>query len=150
MMMTPRLGHGSGCVQALSSRTGLHTWCARTWAFGLSGSVSRTVEPCICGSGESGGRPYASPMGILPSYAHADVGFIWLIARRNAPPWEQLQCPSNSSGGSNLLERLLGRGFRSPIWQRCVVRQQAQICAVCSVSDMRMQDQDIGLVRYAH
>ena len=74
-MTTPRLGHGMSTVVKCA-------WCARTRAFGLSGSGCWTVEPCVCGSEELAGWPCASPMGLLSSRARADV---WAHLAHRAP-----------------------------------------------------------------
>jgi len=97
-MTTPKLGHGSGRAQTPSSGTGLRAWVARKWAFGLTSSCSNTTEPSICGSGRSGSRPCASPMGIMPSGVRANVRPIWPVARRVCSPWGDSNYPPASVG----------------------------------------------------
>jgi len=77
MVVTPRLGHGLRCTWAPPSGTGLCAWVVRTWAF-RSTDCSQMMEPRVCGSAESGGRPCASPVGLLAS--RCCTGF-WLIFR---------------------------------------------------------------------
>jgi hypothetical protein len=100
MVTTPRLGHGSWRVRTPSSRMSLRALCAGTWAFASSGSGPQATEPCVCGLGRSGGRPCASPMGVLPwcarqcraPLAHRAPRFLAL---------ELLQRPSYVGGGSD-------------------------------------------------
>jgi len=58
---------------------------------------SQTMEPCLCRLGRSGGWPCASPTGIWPSRACANVRPVLPIARRSASPG------SNSNGHPALL-----------------------------------------------
>jgi len=96
-MTTLRLGHRSGRTQAPLSRTASAPDGYRQ-GFGSSNSGSQTMEPCVCGSGRLGGRPCASPMGVLPSSARVDVWPIWPIMRRDASPRSDSNSPPTLVG----------------------------------------------------
>ena len=85
------------------------------------------VEPCVCGSGRSGGRPCASPMGIMPSGARANVRLIYHRVQR-CLALERIQWLSYVSRGSDLPRQMVG-GFCNLNGWRCVVRRRLQIRA---------------------
>ena len=119
MMMTPRLGHGSGRVRAPLSRMGLRTLHMRTWTFGMIDTGFQTMELCVCGLGMSRGQLCTSPTGVLPSCVRAGVGPVWPVVRCASSPRSDSNSLSTSVRAWICLRRVVS-GFRCLIWRRCV------------------------------